>query len=116
MGSHAAVAAELLEDRALVDAVLDDHRNAPISDADKFLFDFIERINTDSPSIEKSELDQLRSLGWSDEALYDAITVCALFNFYNKWVGAAGVQDMPAADYQESGRRMKNAGYKPEGE
>ncbi len=99
-----------------MDAVLDDHRNAPISEAEKALFAFIERVNADSPSITRADLDHLRTLGWTDEAIYDAITVCALFNFYNKWVDASGVQDMPAADYEAAGKRMKNVGYRPEGE
>lgn len=46
----------------------------------------------------------LKAAGWTDEALYDAISVCALFNFYNKWIDATGVSDMPAAAYMGSAR------------
>ena len=34
----------------------------------------------------------MRALGWNDEAVYFAISVCALFNFYNRWIDAGGVQ------------------------
>ena len=44
--------------------------------------------------------------GWSEEAVYDAITVCALFQFYNTWIDATGVSDMPAAAYEMSGKRL----------
>ena len=55
----------------------------------------------------------IKSAGWTDEALYDAITVCALFNFYNKWIDATGVSDMPAAAYAGSGERLGTLGYAP---
>ena len=33
----------------------------------------------------------MREVGWTDEELYYAITVCSLFNFYNRWIDATGV-------------------------
>ena len=101
----------MLGDRALVDAVLNDYRTAPISDRDKALFGFIERMTRESSRLEQHDIDTLKAAGWSDEALYDAITVCALFNFYNKWIDATGVSDMPAAAYELSGQRLATAGY-----
>ena len=55
----------------------------------------------------------MKAAGWSEEALYDAITVCALFNFYNKWIDATGVNDMTAAAYALSGKRLATFGYVP---
>lgn len=72
-------------------------------------------MNRDSSRLRKEDVDEARAAGWSDEALYDAITVCALFNFYNKWVDAAGVSDMTAAAYQGSGERLAGRGYVPPG-
>jgi len=34
-----------------------------------------------------------------------------LFNFYNRWCDAAGIQDMPAPAYEMSGARLKEQGY-----
>jgi hypothetical protein len=51
--------------------------------------------------------------GWSEEAVYDAVTVCALFNFYNTWIDGTGVADMPAAAYEASGQRLATRGYAP---
>jgi alkylhydroperoxidase family enzyme len=96
-----------------VDAVLDDYRTAPIADAEKALFAFLDKMNRDSTSIGAADVDAVKAAGWTDEALYDAITVCALFNFYNKWIDATGVSDMPAAAYAASGERLATAGYAP---
>ncbi|OLC48858.1 MAG: peroxidase [Acidobacteria bacterium 13_1_40CM_65_14] len=101
----------MLGDRALVDAVLEDYRTAPIDDAQKALFAFIEKMNAQSNQIRREDVDRVRAAGWSDEAIYDAITVCALFKFYNAWIDATGVHDLPAGAYEMSGKRMAAQGY-----
>ncbi len=101
----------MLGDRDLVDAVLADFRLAPIDDQWKALFAFIERMNAESSTLQPTDIGAVKEAGWSEEAIYDAITVCALFNFYNKWIDATGVSDMPAAAYAMSGERMAEHGY-----
>jgi hypothetical protein len=53
----------------------------------------------------------LRALGWTDEALYFAITVCALFNFYNRWIDATGVHALSDEAHAEGGKRSAKMGY-----
>jgi hypothetical protein len=53
----------------------------------------------------------LKAAGWSDEAIYDAINVCALFNFYNRWIDATGVGNHSAELYAQSGERLAVRGY-----
>jgi hypothetical protein len=65
----------------------------------------------DSTTIGQADVDVARKAGWSDEALYDAITVCSLFQFYNNWIDATGVADMPAFGYEMSGKRLATEGY-----
>jgi alkylhydroperoxidase family enzyme len=99
----------------MVEAVLADYRSAPISDKEKALFAFIERMNAESHTLEKKDLDKVVAAGWTEEAVYDAITVCSLFNFYNKWIDATGVADMPPMAYEMSGERLATSGYVPQG-
>ena len=93
--------------------MLADYRTAPIDDRDKALFEFLEKMNRESHRLQHADVDKVKAAGWSEEALYDAITVCALFNFYNKWIDATGVSDMPAAAYAASGQRLATFGYLP---
>ena len=96
-----------------MDAVLDDFRTAPISEAEKALFGFIEQVNRASNQVTKADVDAVVAAGFTEEAVYDAITVCALFNFYNTWIDATGVGDMPAELYDMSGQRLATRGYLP---
>ena len=98
-------------DRARVQAVLNDYRTAPIDERERALFAFIEKTNARSTAIGRDDIDRLKAAGWTEEAIYDAITVCALFRFYNTWIDATGVHDMPAAAYEMSGKRMAAQGY-----
>ncbi len=94
-------------------AVLKDYRTAPISEKEKALFAFIAKVNQASNQIGRDDVDEAKAAGWSEEALYDAITVCALFNYLNIWVDATGVHDMPAQGYAMSGHRLATEGYLP---
>ncbi len=96
-----------------MDAVLADFRTAPISEKDRALFAFVEKVNRASNQIGPADIQAATAAGWTDEALYDAITVCALFNFYNTWIDATGVADMPAELYEMSGQRLAARGYLP---
>jgi hypothetical protein len=91
--------------------VLNDLDTAPISEKDRALYAFIKKMVHASTSITQSDVDIARKAGWSDEALYDAITVCSLFQFYNNWIDATGVADMPALGYEMSGHRLATEGY-----
>lgn len=91
--------------------MLQDYTTAPISEAEKALFKFVTKVNRTSNQITRADVDEARRAGWSDEALYDASSVCALFNFYNRWIDATGAQDMPALGYQMSGHRLATEGY-----
>lgn len=94
--------------------MLHDYRTAPISEAERALFAFIEKVNRASNQVEPADIQTVKDAGWSEEAVYDAITVCALFNFYNTWIDATGVADMPAAAYDMSGERLATQGYAAE--
>ena len=91
--------------------MLEDYRSAPIDDREKALFTFIEKMNQQSNLVRREDLDRVKAMGWTDEAVYDAITVCALFKFYNAWIDATGVHDLPANGYDMSGKRMAAQGY-----
>ena len=126
MKSHAAVAAVLLQREAvgaadreipdgwgetLVESVLRDLEGSPLPEKEKVLLRFVDRVNHASPQITAADMQPLYQAGWTDEAIYYAITVCALFNFYNRWIDASGVHALSAEAHRQGGVRSANAGY-----
>jgi alkylhydroperoxidase family enzyme len=94
-----------------VASVLSNLDAAQISEKDRALYAFVRKMVHDSLSIGEADVAAAKAAGWTDEALYDAITVVALFQFYNAWIDATGVRDMPALGYEMSGQRLATQGY-----
>ena len=101
----------MLGSRELVAAVLADYTTAPITERERALFAFLAKVIENSPSTTAEDVARVRDAGWSDEAIYDAITVCALFQFYNTWIDASGVSDMQPFAYERQAKRLAELGY-----
>jgi alkylhydroperoxidase family enzyme len=100
-----------LNDRELVASVIADLETSKLSDADKALFRFVRKVNENSVAIGPADIAVLHDAGFSDEAVYYAITVCALFNFYNRWIDASGVHPMTDEAHQAGAKRSAIHGY-----
>jgi alkylhydroperoxidase family enzyme len=101
----------LLGSEDLVWGVLRDLETSGLAEKEKALFRFVAQVNHDSPKISAGDIAQLHAAGWTDEAVYYAITVCALFNFYNRWIDAAGVHAMSEEAHRMYGARTAQHGY-----
>ena len=75
------------------------------------LLRFVATVNEASCAIGPVDMDVLHAIGWTDEAIYYAITVCALFNFYTRWIDAAGVHPLSDEAHREGAKRMAAMGY-----
>ena len=87
-------------------SVLVDVDTAPLAAAEKALLLFVEKVNGASPAVGAADIERLHAAGWTDEAIFDAITVCALFNFYNRWIDATGVHPMSDEAHRKAAKRM----------
>jgi alkylhydroperoxidase family enzyme len=95
----------------LVWGVLRDLESSGLDEKHKALFRFVDKVNHDSPGICADDMQPLYRAGWDDEAIYYAITVCALFNFYNRWVDASGVHALSDEAHRLGGKRSAAHGY-----
>ena len=101
----------MLGDSTVVESVLADVESCTLDERHKALFRFIDVVNHGSPTIRATDLDAVRAAGWTDEELYFAITVCALFNFYNRWIDATGVHALSDEAHRQGGKRSALHGY-----
>ena len=90
---------------------LRDLETSLLPEKEKALFRFVTKVNRQSPAITEEDMRPLYAAGWDDEAIYFAITVCALFNFYNRWIDASGVHALSDEAHREGGKRMAVQGY-----
>jgi uncharacterized peroxidase-related enzyme len=109
--AHAAAAGELLGDEALVWNALRNPDDAALEEKDRRLLRFVGKVTKNLAAIQAEDVEALRSAGWDDEAIYYAITTCALFNFYNRWITATGVPEMSVESHRQQGRTLAARGY-----
>ncbi len=91
--------------------MLRDLETSGLDEKHKALFRFVDKVNRCSSEITPEDMQPLYAAGWDDEAIYFAITVCALFNFYNRWIDASGVHALSDAAHREGGKRTAAHGY-----
>lgn len=92
-------------------SVLQDMEASALAGNEKAMLRFVDKVNHDSQRISPGDMQPLYAAGWTDEAIYYAITVCALFNFYNRWVDASGVHALSPEAHREGGKRSAVHGY-----
>lgn len=108
--AHAAAAAEYLEE-GLVDEVLRDVESSRLDAPHKALFRYVAKLAEHPERVTAADIHKLKEAGWSEEAIYDALTVASVFKFYNTWNNGSGVQNMASTDYLFSGKVLSTLGY-----
>ena len=95
-----------------MDAVLDDFESSPLSEKDKVLLRYVAKVNDTPGALSQGDVDVVKAAGWSDGAIFDAVTVCAIFNFFNRWIDGTGVPDVPRDFYSDKSPQDGRMGYR----
>ena len=111
MRSHAAVTAHLLHDEALVQQVLDDLESSALPKHEKVVLRFVRKVTQEAFKITKGDISALREEGWDDASIYYALTVSALFNFYNRWISSTGVHPVSSESHRLHAAKIAQRGY-----
>ena len=109
--AHAAAAVAHLGDEALVWTALRDLEQSALDEKTKAILRFTGKVTRHLPDVTRADIDTLRAAGWDDEGIYFAITTCALFNFYNRWITACGVPEMSPEAHRRQGEALASRGY-----
>lgn len=97
LASHSAYLRELTGDPVLPEALAANYRRAEVTPRERALLDFAVQMTTASPRMEEDDLEPLRRAGLSDEAIFEAAQVAAMFNLTNRLANALGWK--PNAEY-----------------
>jgi hypothetical protein len=95
----------------LVEGALRDLETSQLAEGEKALLRFVGKVNHHAAPIGAADIQGLYDFGWTDEAIYNAVTVCALFNFYNRWIDATGVHPMSDEAHERFGKGTAHNGY-----
>ena len=91
MESHAAEFRSECKSDELALAVKTNWREADLSNLDKALCGFAEKLTLKPSTIEQADIDRLKALGLDDRGITDAVEVIAYFNYINRIADGLGV-------------------------
>ncbi len=108
VGAHTATAKEFGVEEELVTSLLNDIDSAEVDDNLKPIFKFVKKLTLDPTRMTQSDADSVFNAGWSERALYDAIIICCVWSFMNRFVEGLGLSVVPDQFVMEG--KMLHAG------
>lgn len=111
--SHAAASRCLYdEESSIVDEVLQDMPQAPVSDKLKALLKIAGKVQRSGKSVTEEDIDMAKTEGADDREIHDTVLIAAAFSMFNRYVdGLASFSPEQEEAYVEMGKRMAEKGY-----
>jgi len=75
----------------LVAALEDDYREAPISEQEKVMLDYVVQITRDATRISPADHERLRGAGFDVKGILQITLIASWFNYINRVADALGV-------------------------
>lgn len=100
--SHGADLRAALEDPILGDRITLDYRRAGLDEKNRAMLDYAVKITNAPVTCGEADIEHLRHLGFSDEAIFDIAEIAAMYNFTNRLASATGM--MPNREYHTLAR------------
>lgn len=110
-GAHVIAARAYGIDEAVFDQLMADLENAPIDPRLKPILNYVEKLTRAPGKIRTEDAEKIYAAGWDERALFDAVSVCALFNMMNRIVMGSGIfSDPRLRSAEEVEARLKRMG------
>ena len=82
-----------------------DLNSAPVTNPERQLLEFVELVTRHAYRVTDADTDRLRTVGWTDPQIAEAVYITALFAFFNRVADAFGLEDPGYRELYESGER-----------
>jgi uncharacterized peroxidase-related enzyme len=96
----------------LVNAVLDDWRAAPIDEKLRATLGFLEKLTLCPGDVGPEDVAPLRAAGVTDQAIEEAIHVCAFFNLIDRVADALGFEIPTPEGFAQGADSLLKYGYR----
>lgn len=109
-GAHSSVAKLFGVPEPTLTGLLEDLGSADIDEKLRPVFAYLRKLTLTPTQMTQADADAVLSAGWSEQALYDAVQVCCLYNFMNRFVEGLGLTPIPE-QFEFEGQMIKQGGY-----
>lgn len=94
-GAHKLMARAFGVSETLIEDMVKDEQSAALEPKLKPLFAYLRKLTLTPAKVTALDAKAVFDAGWSEEALYDAALICALFSFMNRVLDGAGIEPKP---------------------
>jgi uncharacterized peroxidase-related enzyme len=110
--AHGATVLALGGDEQLLDKMLNDLDNAPLSPKMKALLTIAGKVQQIGKAVTESDIEQAKKQGATDMEIHDTVLIAALFCLYNRYVDGLGTyRPEDPAYYEKLAARLVTIGY-----
>ncbi len=109
-GAHSSVAKLYGVPEPLLTGLLEDLRTAAVDEKLRPVFAYLRKLTLTPTKMTQADADAVFAAGWSEQALYDAVQICCLYNFMNRFVEGLGLTPIPE-QFDIEGQMIKQGGY-----
>ncbi len=109
-GAHTAVADLFGVPKQVITGLVEDVDHSDVDDKIKPVFRYIRKLTVTPTQMTQADADAVYHAGWSEQALYDAVQVCCLYNFMNRFVEGLGLTPIPE-HFGIEGQMIVDNGY-----
>lgn len=110
--SHAAVVKNFKQGKEVIDKVIENYQEAPISDRLKALLTIASKVQKEARKVLPTDVELAKQHGASDKEIHDTVLIAAAFCMYNKYVDGLGTEEMESEEhYLIDGKYMAEKGY-----
>ena len=78
-------------DDSLVQALKEDYKQAPITDQERVMIDYVVKLTKDATKVSPLDHERLHGVGFDDRAILQITLIAAWFNYINRVADALGV-------------------------
>jgi uncharacterized peroxidase-related enzyme len=83
-------------DEAFVKALVEDYEQAPLSEQDRVMLDYVGVVTKDATRVTPAHHKRLREVGFDDRGILQITLIASWFNYINRVADALGVGRGPA--------------------
>src|SRR6476619_22519 len=91
MVSHAEFLRKVTLDDTLVEALRTDWRQAPITDSERVMIEYVVQITEDATRVTPEHHERLRAVGFDDRGILQITLIASWFNYINRVAESLGV-------------------------
>lgn len=101
-GAHVLAANAFGVDTELFEGLMNDLENSAVDEKMKPILAYVGKLTKTPSRMTSADAEAVYAAGWDEQALFDAVSVCALFNFMNRIVEGSGIKSNPLGQSPEA--------------